>query len=227
MRGLSLISQPKLYSTVSIEKGTQKLSQAIDKEIQFEKENYHKLEDIDTFLSESGFEFHEDDDSHSMILSKQVAGKLVQVEFEARQPMPDEDYNQGEQEQMGGEDEQEDGGSDNFCDFSVYVQNSPSSKSGMVIEATSMDTEISISNILVVQDFEEFKKTHKFERQMKYYPGPEFSTLDERIQTSMHQYLEGLGVNEHLASFVEVMSLDKDQRLYMQWLKNVKDFINE
>lgn len=61
---------------------------------------------------------------------------------------------------------------------------------------------------------------------MKGYPGPDFSTLDERIQSSLSEYLEGYGVNEHLAAFVEVMSLDKDQRLYMNWLQNLRDFIS-
>jgi len=45
---------------------------------------------------------------------------------------------------------------------------------------------------------------------MKSYIGPDFSTLDERIQTATTEYLEGFGVNEHLCAFVECMSLDKD-----------------
>jgi len=35
------------------------------------------------------------------------------------------------------------------------------------------------------------------------------------------------GVNDHLAAFIEVGSLDKDQRLYMQWLEELKSFIDE
>lgn len=62
---------------------------------------------------------------------------------------------------------------------------------------------------------------------MRGYAGPDFSTLDERIQTALTEYLSGFGINEHLAAFVECMSLDKDQRLYMQWLSNLKDFVNE
>jgi len=51
-------------------------------------------------------------------------------------------------------------------------------------------------------------------------------TLDERIQNSLLDYLAGFGLNEHLAAFVECMSLDKDQRLYMNWLGDLKNFIN-
>ena len=97
----------------------------------------------------------------------------------------------------------------------------------MVVEVTSIDTEINYNSVLVTNDVENQKKLHRFERQMKQYAGPDFSTLDERIQTSISEYLEGFGVNEHLCAFVECMSLDKDQRLYMNWLSNLKDFVNE
>jgi hypothetical protein len=115
--------------------------------------------------------------------------------------------------------------SENYCDFTVYISDK-GSKQGLVVEATSMDTEISYNAIQVTSDIEAAKKVHRFERQVKGYAGPDFSTLDERIQSALSEYLSGFGVNEHLAAFVECMSLDKDQRLYMQWLADVKDFIN-
>ena len=90
-----------------------------------------------------------------------------------------------------------------------------------------MDTEVSFNTVLVTDDVSTQKTVHRFERQIKGYAGPDFSTLDERIQGSISEYLEGFGVNEHLAAFIECMSLDKDQRLYMQWLSNLKDFINQ
>ena len=90
-----------------------------------------------------------------------------------------------------------------------------------------MDTEISFNSMTVVEDVAAQKALHRFERQIKGYAGPDFSTLDERIQTSTTEYLEGYGVNEHLAAFIECMSLDKDQRLYMKWLSQLKDFINQ
>ena len=73
-----------------------------------------------------------------------------------------------------------------------------------------MDTEISYNNVQISENITEAKKVNRFERQIKNYAGPDFSTLDERIQSSLSEYLEGFGVNEHLAAFVECMSLDKD-----------------
>lgn len=134
-----------------------------------------------------------------------------------RQPLPDD---MPEQE---GEDEHE-APSDNYCDFTVYIDDG-ASKKGLVVEATSMDTEIAFNSILCADDIAKIRAMPRFERSIQEYNGPDFTTLDERIQTSMTEYLEGFGINEHLAAFVECMSLDKDQRLYMRWLEGVKQFI--
>ena len=96
----------------------------------------------------------------------------------------------------------------------------------MIVEATTMDTEIAFNNVLVCEDLAKMRQIPRFERSLGEYNGPDFTTLDERIQTSVSEYLEGYGVNEHLAAFVECMSLDKDQRLYMRWLSTLKNFIN-
>ncbi len=141
-----------------------------------------------------------------------------------RQPLPDDE--QGQEEQQQAENQEQEAPSENYCDFTIYIQNG-SGKGGLVVEATSMDTEVSYNTVQIVEDLDEAKKIHRFERQIKSYAGPDFSTLDERIQTSLTEYLNGFGVNEHLAAFVECMSLDKDQRLYMQWLNKLKDFVNQ
>ena len=139
-----------------------------------------------------------------------------------RQPLPEDEDNQDAAEH----EEEERGMSENYCDFTIYITDA-SGKAGMIVEATSMDTEINYNTVQMSNNLDAQKKMHRFERQMKQYAGPDFSTLDERIQTSVTEYMEGFGVNEHLCAFVECMSLDKDQRLYMNWLSNLKDFVNE
>lgn len=129
-----------------------------------------------------------------------------------------------EQEDQEG---QEDDGmpSENYCDFTVFITNANGNK-GMVVEATSMDTEIAFNSILCSENMKTVKAMQRFERSLTEYNGPDFTTLDERIQTSLTEYLEGYGINEHLAAFVECMSLDKDQRLYMRWLEKLGAFVN-
>lgn len=141
-----------------------------------------------------------------------------------RQPVPDDEPQDQEGEH---EVEEEDNfKTENYCDFTVFITNT-GEKGGLVVDATSMDTEINFNNVFMTDDVEAEKSKNRFERQMKGYPGPDFSTLDERIQTAITEYMEGFGVNEHMSAFIECMSLDKDQRLYMAWLSNVKDFVHK
>jgi complement component 1 Q subcomponent-binding protein len=126
-----------------------------------------------------------------------------------------------EQEQEGEEDENP---SENYCDFTVFISDAYGRK-GLVIDATTMDTEIAFNNVMVAEDIDSVRNMARFERSMNEYNGPDFTTLDERIQTSLTEYLEGYGINEHLAAFVECMSLDKDQQLYMRWLSSVQAFV--
>ena len=127
--------------------------------------------------------------------------------------------------EQDGEEENE-GPSENYCDFTVFITEA-NGKKGIVVEATSMDTEIAFNTVLVTDQMQKIKSMAKFERSIQEYNGPDFTTLDERIQTSLTEYLEGYGINEHLAAFVECMSLDKDQRLYMKWLTDVKSFVSK
>ena len=71
-------------NTASIEKSIQKLSKSLEKEIKYENENYSQLDDIETYLNESGFKFNEQENGVVMTLTKTVGDKIVEVHFEAR-----------------------------------------------------------------------------------------------------------------------------------------------
>ena len=44
--------------------------------------------------------------------------------------------------------------SENYCDFTIYISDAAGKGEGMVIEATTMDTEISINNVMVTEDIQ-------------------------------------------------------------------------
>ena len=53
--------------------------------------------------------------------------------------------------------------SENYCDFSIFITD-PDGKSGLIVEATSMDTEINFNNVVVSHDIPAQKNVHRFER---------------------------------------------------------------
>ena len=69
---------------------------------------------------------------------------------------------------------------ENYCDFTVYISEHGARK-GLIVEATTMDTEVAFNNVTCVDDMAKARSMNKFERSMLHYNGPDFTTLDERI----------------------------------------------
>ena len=67
-----------------VSRASAKLAKALEKEIKYENENYTQLEDIESFLNESGFKFSEQENGIKMSLSKSVGDKKIEILFESR-----------------------------------------------------------------------------------------------------------------------------------------------
>lgn len=57
------------------------------------------------------------------------------------------------------------------------------------------------------------------------YQGPPFSNLDENVQSSFESYLEARGINNELADFITEYSVHRENKEYLNWLKNFKTFV--
>jgi len=55
--------------------------------------------------------------------------------------------------------------SENYCDFTVYISEA-NGKKGMVVEATSMDTEVAFNSVLCADDINAVKDMPRFERSL-------------------------------------------------------------
>jgi len=97
----------------------------------------------------------------------------------------------------------------------------------MVYECTCLNTEISISQVIFSNDIDKFKRVPENQRDTEVYLGPDFVSLPEEIQKPLGSYLVNSGVDQQTAAFIEIMSLDKEQRLYMKWLRDVEGFVDE
>lgn len=60
----------------------------------------------------------------------------------------------------------------------------------------------------------------KLQSQRSAYFGPRFETLSEPVQTNLVEYLYEVGLHPEIGLAVEYLSWNKEQRLYMEWLKN-------
>ncbi|KAI9370138.1 mitochondrial glycoprotein [Aspergillus egyptiacus] len=58
------------------------------------------------------------------------------------------------------------------------------------------------------------------------YAGPPFENLDEDLQTYLERYLEERGINSELANMIPDYIQVKEQKEYVRWLENVKNFVS-
>ncbi|KAF7330990.1 F-box domain-containing protein [Mycena venus] len=58
------------------------------------------------------------------------------------------------------------------------------------------------------------------------YLGPEFTTLDVAVQEQFEKFLEERDIGESTAFFIPEYAQYKEQREYVNWLQNVKNFVD-
>ncbi|KAM0805483.1 regulatory protein suaprga1 [Usnea florida] len=101
-------------------------------------------------------------------------------------------------------------------------------KGTLQIETTAQDGEIVIENVYYFKDAElADAKTAELDWKRKdLYEGPPFGNLDEDLQVLLERYLDERGINTALAMWVPEYIDFKEQREYLNWLSNVKSFVD-
>ena len=198
-----------------------RLAKALEKEFDYEESQYKVDESVAPFLQESGFEITDLEGSTQVSLKKVVHGNEVLVTFNARSPYENEEANEG---QEGEEAEAEDQAQDNSTDFQVSIRK-VGKKEGLLYECVSSQSEIHVNNIMYSEDLDAAERISTYTASGEYR-GPDFTTLDDKLQNAFVEYLKTHGVNEDLAVFVETYSVDKEHRLYMEWLGRMKNFVS-
>lgn len=174
-------------------------------------------------MDDNGWTLAEEDNSNLMVLNKSVDGQNVSVYFTSRSPPMEDEEGQGEEE--GEEYDAEDGfGNFDLCEFTIYIEKNQNQI--LAIDALTLDGDLQINTCNIINDITTHRNLNPFSASTNNYKGPEFQTLDETLQMALFDYIGTLGINEEFSSLIEMQSLDKEQRLYMNWLENVNDFLN-
>jgi complement component 1 Q subcomponent-binding protein len=194
----------------------QNLKRVLTSELEHENKEYAQDEGLEAFLKKTGFRVEEKPDKVEVLLKKSLSSGEVVVSFLARPPeVPPE-----EEEPAAGQHAEDDNQS--WVDFQASIS---TGSTGLIFECSTTKGEVAVNNIVVTHDIKNTEKVSNFLNSQKQYRGPDFEGLDEGLQTAFTEYLTASGVDEELASFIENYSLDKEQRLYMEWLGKVKSLL--
>lgn len=111
---------------------------------------------------------------------------------------------------------------------------SSSKKSGLLFEAATINEKIYITQVNYSEDINSLEnKTFSLGQNdgktnilYEEYKGPHFYTLDKNLQESFIELLsDEYGISNDIISVINVLSVEKDQELYLSWLKNLNKLI--
>merc|ERR1719277_2531642 len=148
-----------------------------------------------------------------MALERQLGDKIVRIEWQLTSPFdPDMDMEAGD-----GEVEPE----SESTEMSVTVENK-AGDAGLVFYCSTQTGEEHRYIIGNVKNFSSVKEKES----VSSYNGPDFEDLDDKLQEALDEYLAELGMSSEVCDFVDALAVDKEQREYVNWLKNVQKFMS-
>ncbi|KAF2660649.1 mitochondrial glyco protein [Lophiostoma macrostomum CBS 122681] len=101
-------------------------------------------------------------------------------------------------------------------------------KGALAIEATAQDGDFLIDELFHFPSTKlaDPQTAEENWQRQTLYTGPPFSNLDEDLQILLEKYLEERGINTRMALFIPDYIDHKEQKEYIRWLNNVKNFVS-
>ncbi|TKY65977.1 mitochondrial protein [Spatholobus suberectus] len=183
------------------------LSQVLQSEIQCALEDdhaQHRVEIPDDFP----FEIEDNPGERTIQLKGQYGDETIRVQVDIPNVAPEEN-------------EDDEDGEKNASESSIPLVVSVFKGNGVCLEfgVTAFPDEISIDSLSI-------KQSEESEDQLAY-EGPEFTDLDENLQKAFHKYLDIRGIKPSTTNFLQEYMFAKDNKEYLMWLKNLKNFVEK
>ncbi|CAG9312780.1 unnamed protein product [Blepharisma stoltei] len=198
-----------------------RLAKALENELEYDHKIYKEEDEISSYMRNSGFKLFEREDHTLVTLQKKFNDAEVEITFHVKAPSVDEADEPGESQSNLEQDEPP----GIYIDFQVLVKK-PNTNTGFIFECLCLDQEITVANVVFSDNLANIKRQSTFGRKGGEYRGPQFVNLHKKVQNLLTEYLKDFGVDDNLAFFIEMYSIDKEHRCYMEWLRHVKNFVN-
>ncbi|KII87691.1 hypothetical protein PLICRDRAFT_111642 [Plicaturopsis crispa FD-325 SS-3] len=208
------------------------LAQKLAEELKYEKEDPATTEAEPEFLkafkSEGIWSIEDTLGSDEVAIVRKFGNESIRLMFSIAD-IANEDAGENEFDQENEEEqpEEEQTSLDNVpIRVSVSITKGPSSGS-LNIDTLAQEGAFAIENFTFYPDAKvgtDLTADADWKRR-GLYVGPQFDTLDEGVQQAFERYLEERGISEGLALFIPEYAAWKEQREYVAWLGNVKNFV--
>lgn len=198
-----------------------KLQKGLASELQFEKGNYEKPEQLAKLPA--GWKLVETPGDVNMRIEKELAGnKICKIEWQLVSPFdPDMD----EFDSAAGGDKAGGPGEQNpefakETDFTITIETKEGGQ-GMTYFCNTQEGE---SHRFIVGNVKTWTSTAERDNPAAYN-GPDFEDLEDKLQEGMDEYLSEIGITDAVYDYIDAAAVDKEHREYMRWLENLNNFM--
>lgn len=209
-----LLSAPRFMSGAAVTK----LHNIIKTEHQMENDQYEQITTIKKFLQEAPeWKFTDKDGDVTLKLARSMNDKDVILEWQLASPFGNDMSDMNEEGSAEGE---EDEAPMESTDFTITIQDKTGEK-GLIYYCQTAAGE---GHRYMIGNVRSFASAAEKDSDASYN-GPDFEDLDDSLQESFDEFLAEAGITDEVCDFVDATAVDKEQREYMRWLKNVDSFI--
>uniref|UniRef100_A0A0D9WPW2 Mitochondrial glycoprotein domain-containing protein n=1 Tax=Leersia perrieri TaxID=77586 RepID=A0A0D9WPW2_9ORYZ len=200
-------ASPSSSSKVSADEN---LVRVIDSEIQcvVESEEGASAKQID-LPEDFPFEIIDNPGDQSITLKREIAGETIKATV----------YTNFDAEQNLNEDDSDDENNEDSFKPGIQMVVTVEKPEAAILEFECHfnDDELTIENMRMLD-----QNSHDSEN---LYGGPPFHDLDESLKKALHRYLEVRGIKHSLHDWLLEYMMSKDEKEYVVWLKNMKQFL--
>ncbi|KAH3688105.1 hypothetical protein WICPIJ_000876 [Wickerhamomyces pijperi] len=221
-------SATRAFSTAPIRFNAQsnELATILTNELNHEKSaDLSFPEDLTAFLNQNKFEVVETAGSALGKIIKKTDSEIIHIYFDVNQVVnlnPEQALEAEEAMELAEEEPES-----NFINLNVILEKTADNSAvAFDVLLGPEDASAYIENVTAYENVtealsESAESNHKRELN---YNGPEFTNLDEALQTSFEGLLESRGINAELYDFVFGYGIYKENKEYVAWLEKLNKF---
>lgn len=181
---------------------------------------------IAKFLESSGFSVVEKEGNDEVELIKKVNGETVHVFFSVSDITNDSPESMYEAEEDGEDFDMENMEAE-LAPIRVNVVVEKAAGNAIGVECVLQHSIFMIESVTPYATAElALSPSAEFDyKRRENYQGPPFINLDENVQSSFEKFIEVRGIDLDLAEFILEFSAHRENKEYLNWLKNIKTIL--
>ncbi|PON90803.1 Mitochondrial glycoprotein [Trema orientale] len=194
--------------TAAKNRADENLIRVLESELQCAEESEPGQDSVEEIPDEFPFEIEDNLGERTILLTREFEDETIKVEV---------DIPNVSMEDEGDDDADNQDQSNDQTSIPLVVR--ITKRRGLELEfgVTAFPDEFTIDSLSI-------KQPDGSEDQLAY-EGPDFNDLDENLQKAFHKYLEVRGIKPSTTNFLHEYMIAKDSKEYMNWLKNLKNFV--